>query len=213
MERRRTHLLSPLLYVGVLLGVLLAAALSSRPAEEPTQALVPQASYPMQLPADYRERFVHYLTVDRVDNTTRHIYIQPEAIADLDADEPLPDGTQIIIEAYHAQLDVLGRPVRDAQGHFLPGAMFPNVHMAEKRSTWTVDELATSIGVVEWNFGSFDAQTTFPTVENRNDCFTCHDLAHRRDFVFTRTLLDRYLQSGERQHFFCNRPERGICSL
>jgi len=51
-----------------------------------------------------------------------------------------------------------------------------------------------------------------PGNENRSDCFTCHDSgAFQRDFVFTRTLIDQFIETQQALYFFCNRPARASC--
>jgi hypothetical protein len=201
MMRRRTFAAAYL----VALIVLLAAAAALR-----RDTLTPRASA-MELPADYRLRFIHYLTVDRVDLTVRHLYIAPQAYEAVRRGEELPDGTQVIIEAYHARLDLLGRPLRDAAGRFLTGEMFPSVHMMEKRARWRIEDLATSIGAGRWNFETFNARTFAPTSENRNDCFTCHDTAFQRDMLFSQPNLRAFALDEQPRYLYCNLPERGNC--
>lgn len=194
----------PLFYSSVLLAVLLLAALLRG-------ETVPPRSSAMELPPDYRTRFFHYLTVDRVDLTVRHVYIAPDALAAVQRGEDLPDGTQIIIEAYHARTDLRGNPLRDEAGRYLPAQIFPAIHMMEKRASWRIEDLATSIGAGRWNFETFDARRYAPTSENRNDCFTCHDTAFRRDMVFSQANLRAAALDGQTRYVFCNLPARGNC--
>ena len=201
----------PLLYVVGLCGILALAAMN-RPGNEPPVLLTPTRTSPMSLPPDYRETYVQYLVVERVDNTVRHVYIQPEALDNLQRGEPLPIGTQIIIEAYHADRNFAGQVQRDANRHLIAGEMFPTIHAAEKRTEWDAAAIANSTRLNGWNFETFDSQTLQPAFENRNDCFVCHDTsAFRRDFIFTRSLIDDFISSGEIQYFYCSRPDRAPC--
>ena len=152
------------------------------------------------------------MIVDRPDETVRLLYIRSDVLETLEAGQALPFGTQVVIETYHAQTDSDGNLLHDENGHLIAGEMFPNVHMMEKRNDWTLEELPSPVGVIEWNFGSFDAKTGLASDENRNDCLTCHDsAAFRRDLIFSRALLDRYRDTGDIFYLYCNRINRGNC--
>lgn len=203
----------PLIYIGIIGAVLFFAAMTrSEPEIVLPLADVP-ADFGMSLPENYREDFVLYLTVDRIDDTVRHIYAHPSAIDAIEADEELPFGTQIIIETWDAERDFLGNVRRDAEGHFIAGEMQANIHMMEKQDDWTIEQLPSPIGVIDWNFGSFDSTTRMPSTENRNDCMTCHDGgAFRRDFVFSRQVIETFVNTGEEtQYLYCSLPRRGNC--
>lgn len=199
---------TPILYIGAVL-LILAVAIATAPAAEPD----PEPPLPtmMTLPEDYRERFILYASVDRVDHVTRRLYIEPDALAQWMQGDPLPDGTQFIIEVYDVRLGLNGAPLLDNFGNMIPTEISGNIHMAEKRSTWELQDLATSSRVGDWNFASFDPVTFESTSENVNDCFTCHDTAHQRDFIFSRTLLADYVETGEVEHVYCGRPRRAAC--
>jgi len=199
---------TPILYVGALLLVLAIAVATSTTAEPETEPPLPTM---MTLPEDYRETFVWYASVDRVDNVTRRLYIEPNALAQWMRGEPLPEGTQFIIEVYDVRQGLSGTPLLDDMGQMIPTEISGNIHMAEKRSTWELQDLATSSRVGDWNFASFDPVTFESTSENVNDCFTCHDTAHRRDFIFSRPLLEDYVEDGEVEHIYCGRPRRAAC--
>lgn len=201
----------PLIYIGILVLVL-AFAMMTRPEPEIVTPPVDVPDFGMVFPENYRDDFVLYLVVDRVDLTVRNIYAHPDAISAIEAGEELPFGTQIVIETWDALRDVFGNVQRDSEGHFIEGEMRPNVHVMEKRIDWTVEDLPSPIGVIDWNFGSFDSETTRPSDENRNDCLTCHDGgAFRRDFVFSRSILSDFTENNDLQYLFCSLPRRGNC--
>jgi hypothetical protein len=179
-------------YAALLIAVMVLAALL--PAETPGR------SSSMTLPETYRETFAHYLTVERIDGTTRHLYINQHALNTMQAGQPLPEGTQLIIEAY----DTTGTPTDDT--------LFPFIHMSEKRDNWPREEIAASVTLNNWNFETFEADTRRPSDENRSNCFTCHDTsAFDTDFVFSRPFIERYRQTGETQRIYCNRADRLPC--
>ncbi|MDQ7036249.1 MAG: cytochrome P460 family protein [Anaerolineae bacterium] len=209
----KRKLLMPLIYVLGLAAILAFAAINQAPSE-PVQ-LTPTRTSPMSLPPDFRETYVQYLVVERVDAVVRYAYIQPEALENLQRGEPLPIGTQIIIEAYHAQRNIAGQVRRDDDNRFIPDEIFPTIHAAEKRSEWSREDIASSTRLNGWNFETFDSQTLEPAFENRNDCFVCHDTsAFRHDFIFTRNIIDDFISNNEDvQYFYCNRPDRSPCRL
>ncbi len=192
-------------YALLLLAVMVLAALL--PAEAPqaltnntSAAATPERSRSMSLPANYRETFAHYLTVERIDGTTRHLYINPHALQTMQTGQPLPEGTQLIIEAY----DTTDTPTDDT--------LFPFIHMSEKRDNWPREEIAASVTLNGWNFDTFEADTSQHSDENRSNCFTCHDTsAFDTDFVFSRPFIDRYQRTGETERIYCNRADRLPC--
>lgn len=211
MNRTTLKKFLPFIYVGIIALVLVSTAMT-RPEPEIITPVADVPDFGMTFPENYRDEFVLYLVVDRIDLTVRNVFAHPDAVAAITAGEELPFGTQIVIETWDAHTNFTGNARLDSEGHFIPDVMRPNVHVMEKRATWTVEDLPSPVGVIDWNFGSFDAGTMRPSDENRNDCLTCHDGgAFRRDFVFSRTILESFTQNNDVQYLFCNRPRRGNC--
>lgn len=175
-------------------------------------AAIPINSGRITLPVDYRDAFVHYATVERSDGFTRKLYILPSALAAVERDVPLPQGTQIIIEAFPPRVDSDGAFLRDDARRVIPDAMHPFIHVAEKRPNWSLTELPVSSHVGDWNFGSFTADGQRAD-ENLNDCFSCHDASASptRDFIFSRRTIDEFARSGETVFSVCSRPDRIPC--
>lgn len=166
---------------------------------------------PMALPENYREEFIHFATVDRSDAKTRKLYINLEAMNALRAGDPLPDRTILIIEAYQAALGSGGEALRDAAGRLIADELVPEIHMAERRSAWRIEDLAASSRVGDWNFGAFDFETGAANRSELSDCFSCHEGASSRDFVFSLPELRAYARTGEVQYRTCGLPERIPC--
>lgn len=205
--------------MGGLLLVMVFLGIASLSKETPPPTFItptPNVNYPvgrapMALPANYRAEFVHYATVDRVDGVTRNIFISPQAIEAIEADVDLPDYTIVVIEAFQAQADEDGDFIRDNNNRWIADEFEPEVHVAELRSTWRIEDLAASSHLGGWNFDAFDYETGVSNPSRLNDCFSCHDGAVRRDFLFTMPLLENYVRTGEVQYSYCARPERSIC--
>jgi hypothetical protein len=168
-------------------------------------------SDPMILPANYRETFVHYATVDRIDGISRNLYISPAAIMALENGDPIPERTQIIIEAYTALRDEEGKIVVDEDGHFIQDVLDPEIHSSEFRTSWQLADMHTTSRAGDWNFMAFQFETGEQVIHDIGGCFSCHEAAVRRDFVFTRPLLLAYAETGEVQYTYCPAPDRVIC--
>jgi Cytochrome P460 len=116
-------------------------------------------SDPMILPPNYRETFIHYATIDRIDGISRKLYISPSAIDALAKGDPIPEGSQIIIEAYSVQRDESGQFVRDEKGWFIQETLDPEIHSSEFRTSWQLADMHTTSRSGDWNFMAFDFET------------------------------------------------------
>ncbi|GEM_PF-484808 len=172
----------------------------------------PPGREPIPYPVDYRTTLAHYLTVDRVDAVTRNVYISREAIEAVQRGDPIPYGTVVVIEAFDAALDSNGQPALDAQGRLIPGALrVDEIHVGERRSTWRIEDLSATSHLGGWNFRAFEFDTGTPIDKDLSDCFSCHEGASRREFLFSRPLLATYARTGEIQHVSCPLPNRDPC--
>ena len=164
----------------------------------------------MLLPADYRDTFALYAAIDRPDSVTRRIYISPDAVDAVRAGARLPERTQIVVEAYTAARDDDGHLIRDEAGHLIPADLKPEIHVAELRSTWQIEDLAASSHIGGLNFASFASDGT-RTDEILSECFSCHDATTSRGFLFTSSQLRSYATTGETQYVYCPLPGRVPC--
>jgi hypothetical protein len=143
-------------------------------------------------PAGYANTFALYTVVDRPDNVSRLVYINRESLAALQAGQPLPNGTTLVIEAYNSTLGADGRLVR--------GALQTFIHVSQK-----IDG--------RWRFASFTANgapADRSLVEERpGECVDCHN--DTRDFVFTRPQINAFAASQTTQYLFCGLPGREPC--
>jgi hypothetical protein len=201
-----------------LAGLVIFSALRREPtpsrAAAQAQALqsttYPPGREPMVLPADYRDTFALYAAIDRPDSITRRIYISLEAVDAVRAGTRLPERTQIVVEAYNAARDEDGHLLRDEDGYLIPADLKPEIHIAELRSTWEIEDLAASSHVGGLNFASFESSGA-RTDELLSECFSCHDATANRGFLFTSAQLRRYATTGETQYTYCSLPARIPC--
>ena len=147
----------------------------------------------LTFPANYASSFLLYAVVDRPDNVTRLLYINADSLAAMQTGQPLPEGTQIVIEAYNA--------TPGDNGRLIAGDMIPFVHMMEQSGG-------------RWRFASFTsagtpADRSLPD-ERPRACVDCHN--DTRGFVFTRPQLNAFATSGVTQYFFCGETGREPCN-
>lgn len=201
----------------ILLGVLVVSAARRPPAAQPAASAAPPTVTPtpdrqrISLPPGYRADDLLYAIIDRPDGITRQLYISPAGVEAVRQGRDFPDGTQIIVEAYDAARGAAGQLQRDAAGHLIAGSLRPEIHVAETRSTWRMEDLASSARLGNFNFAAFDAATSRPNGEFIADCFSCHDQAVSVGFVFSQQQLRAYAETGVTQYFYCAQPARVPC--
>lgn len=197
----------------LLLIALLASACATAPTVTPAPPTFPTSG--VELPANYRDQYDHYATVERTDGTIRDLYVNPGAIGLImkgQNDFGLPEYTVIVIEAYNAQLDTHGKPLEDATGRYIKATPLAMIHVAEKRPNWQEADFPSIARAGDWNFGSYDFQTHQPYSEGLTPCFNCHNAQAGGDFIYSVSALFSYAYSREVQYQRCDLPGRIACS-
>lgn len=120
-------------------------------------------SSPVQFPKNYKQG-VHYATVER-GNVREEIYTSREAIEAARKNQPLPDGTVILMEDY-----------RD-------GKLLRYIAMEKKPGHGATQPADVRTG--DWAFQSFGPDRRVDRSENLARCMACHQPQARNDFVFT----------------------------
>jgi Cytochrome P460 len=86
-------------------------------------------------PEDYAAGIL-YGTVDRYDvKQYREQYATPAAVEAVRKGQPIPSGTVITMLEYKAQVDAEGKPIKDANDHFVKGDL-NGYNVMEKRTGW-----------------------------------------------------------------------------
>ncbi len=120
-------------------------------------------SSPVQFPENYKQG-VHYATVER-GNVREELYTSPEAIEAARKNQPLPDGTVILMEDYRD-----GKLLR---------------YIAMEKKPGHGDTQPADVRAGDWAFQSFGPDRLIHRGENLNRCMACHRPQARNDFVFT----------------------------
>lgn len=167
------------------LAAISGAAISSTLAQDTAYKPGPQN---IHFPADYQTSFVRYAVIDRPDRKqVLHIYVSPQAFADVKKGAAMPEGTFALIEQHAAKLGADGEPLRDLDGRFIPEAKILGYLAQEKRKGWGVaypDNLRNG----DWEYAAFNADGNQRQIDTA-PCLTCH-LQNRKAEDFTFTLWD-----------------------
>ncbi|MGF1524017.1 MAG: cytochrome P460 family protein [Leptolyngbyaceae cyanobacterium] len=143
------------------------------------------ASLRVEFPANYREQFVPYVTVDcRNSRIVRKMYVNPTALEALQTSDTVPSGTVLVMETHSAE--------EGRDGHLTP-TRFNNVFVREKRAGWRVNEDSG-----EWRSAWYGPEGSL--VSNRqSSCIGCHTMVRDRDYLFTLPALLTAAQTGQQQ--------------
>lgn len=119
----------------------------------------------------YGEELVVYALVDRSDGTYRRMLTSPEALELAKSCDPLPDGTRILMETFHA-----------------PGELSTVFHKQKVAGRWQYGSFN--------GLGEVDLST-----RPQASCLSCHASAAETDFTFTRHALDAARSNGLSKSF------------
>ncbi|NEQ45990.1 MAG: cytochrome P460 family protein [Leptolyngbya sp. SIOISBB] len=144
------------------------------------------ASFRVELPANYRDRLVQYVTVDCPNSRiVRKMFVNPEALAALRTNNTPPSGTVLMMETHSAQPDSDGR---------LRPTQLNNVFVREKRDGWQVNENSG-----DWRSAWYSPQGSLVS-NSQSSCIGCHTRVRDRDYLFTLPALLTAANTGQRQY-------------
>ena len=151
----------------------------------------------VELPADWRTRFVLYNEVERPDRTpnqVRLMYASPEAAARARAGIPAPPGTVLVMEDRPARTTPEGKLLLDANGRMQAGDRTLALFVMEKREGWGA-EYPPTLRNGEWEYASYAADSTKRPGVDTKSCLGCHQpRAGARDYTFT---FMRWVEEGK----------------
>ena len=152
-------------------------------------ALLPNiANTHVTLPASFATGHTRYLTKNSPETKAVAIYYaNTAAFSAAAAGKRLPDGSGIYIVNYSAKLDALGKPVLDADGHFVPDQVQSYVAMASG-ADWGKD-IPAMLRNENWNYAVFAADRSMQPNVNQAECLACHKPRESSDYLFLRTEL------------------------
>ncbi len=166
------------------------SALPANPAAVPARS-VPLASLTgsrMVFPADYRERFTHYLTMNfEATRQVRRFYASPKLIEDLAAQRPPLDGSAVLVEVYSAKLDPQGKPITGADGFFEAERLLFFTGMAVGQG-WG-EAIPAMLRNGDWQYAVFGADRSARQGFSQGECLACHKPLDATQYLFTHKSL------------------------
>ncbi len=140
-------------------------------------------------PADYKDTFSHFMTSQRWDNNqVRELFASASAMAGAAEGGALPDGAQLAMEVYAAEVDDEDEPILDGDGN-LQAAALKLIAIMEKGAGWG-DDYPPSLRNGDWEYAFFTTEGELMADVDTSACRECHLPYADEDFVIHRDQLD-----------------------
>ncbi len=153
----------------------------------------------VKVPANYKETFAHYATVNRSENVqVAKLYANDVAVAkgsasgDQDGVRVGP-GSVIVMEVYKVQKDSEGEALIDEEGLYVIDTLAA-VAVMERKENWP-ENFPHAHRVGGWGFSIYQADGVTPK-ENKLDCVSCHTPLAEQEYMFSYSYLDDYVNGG-----------------
>ncbi|MDJ0594099.1 MAG: cytochrome P460 family protein [Pleurocapsa sp. MO_226.B13] len=147
------------------------------------------ASKSLDFPSNYQQDFAHYASVTCPNSRiVRQIYANPIAVSAAKENNPLPNGSVIVMETHSA--------IADANGQLIPNSL-NNVFIREKRSHFGREHSA-NLRNGNWKYAWFSPTGSLVS-SSESSCLSCHTRVSDRDYVFTLPDLVTAAQTNELQ--------------
>jgi len=134
-------------------------------------------------PRDFPKGFTLYASVNKEDQSgVAKQYVNAVALQAAKANQPLPDGSIIVVVNYATKLDANKKPVADKDGSWAVDKIMGYEGM-EARAGWGKD-IPELLRNANWNYGIFTADKALRTEVNQAVCLACHKPTAATSFVF-----------------------------
>jgi hypothetical protein len=142
----------------------------------------------MSFPADYRERFTHYLTMNfPATRQVRRFYASPQLLADLGAGRSPAEGSAVVVEVYAAKLDGERKPIAGPDTFFEADRLLFYTAMAVGKG-WGSD-IPALIRNGDWHYAVFGTDRVVRTGFSQGECLACHKPLDSTHYLFTHKSL------------------------
>ena len=147
------------------------------------------ASQSLDFPSNYQQDFVHYASVACPNSQiVRQIYANTIAVSAAKENNPLPDGSIIVMETHSA--------IADANNQLTPNSL-NNVFIREKRSHFGEEHLE-NLRNGDWKYAWYSPTGSLVSI-SESSCLSCHTRVSDRDYIFTLPDLVTAAQTNELQ--------------
>ena len=144
----------------------------------------------VSFPAGYKTGFTRYHTLNDPESMqVKHYYANDIAVHAASIAKPLPKGAVIVVEIHAVKLDDKKKPVKDAEGIFVPDKLLAYSTMA-RGAAWGAS-IPAILRNENWSYAIFSPEQQPRTNLNHAECFACHLPASKTSFVFTLKELSR----------------------
>ncbi len=166
------------------------AALPAAPVGAPARSapFAAMSGSKMSFPADYRERFTHYLTMNfPATRQVRRFYASPQLLADLAAGGSPADGSAVMVEVYAAKLDGERKPIVGPDTFFEAERLVFYTAMAV--GTGWGSDIPALIRNGDWHYAVFGTDRTVRAGFSQGECLACHKPLDSTHYLFTHKSL------------------------
>ncbi|MEM7099086.1 MAG: cytochrome P460 family protein [Pseudomonadota bacterium] len=136
------------------------------------------------LPADYKETFVEYLSLDRIMNPDQFIrlFANETASRGPKTNGELENGSVLVAEVYSVQKNEAGQVKTSKLGRRIPKELLL-IAVMEKQESFGIGP-ASTIDIGNWDMAAYLPSWEVAT-KNLDACRACHARLTQRDFVFS----------------------------
>lgn len=133
------------------------------------------------LPEAYNKQ-INYMTQNRVgQEQIAKIYTRENLLQAIAADQPVPEGSTIVMEVYAPKKDRYENPVKGTGGNFLIDHL-EGIQVMEYRSEWP-QEMDVKERAGNWGFAMYSPEGK--PMANEQNCVACHWQLRRVNYMFT----------------------------
>lgn len=143
----------------------------------------------LEFPSNYQQDFTHYASVTCPNSRiVRQIYANSLAINAATENNPLPDGSVIVMETHSAVADAVGK---------LKPTRLNNIFIREKRKNFGAEH-SQNMRNGNWKYAWYSPTGSLVS-KSESSCLSCHTRVSDRDYVFTLPDLVTAAQTNELQ--------------
>ena len=166
------------------------AAMAGAPAGAASRSapLPALAGSALQFPADYRERFTPYMTMNfPATRQVRRFFASPQLLADLAAGRTPGEGATVLVEVYAARLDASRTPVSGADGFYEADRLLFYTAMGVGNG-WG-QSIPAMLRNGDWQYAVFGNDSKPRAGFSQGECLACHKPLDSTHYLFTHKSL------------------------
>lgn len=143
------------------------------------------------LPEGYKKQ-INYMAQNRIGQQQfAKMYARKNLLQAIADDNPVPEGSTIVMEIYEPKRDQNKNPIKGSSGNYLINHL-SGVAVMEYRSEWPA-EMPANERAGNWGFAMYG--TDGKPKANQSDCAGCHWQLRRVNYLFTTVPMKNYIAS------------------